>query len=70
MNRLQSNLEILKRLEEHVRRYPTIRLGQAMVNLGVVQMQSHGVVLCACDPFMEEPQDTLARMKLRDPIPA
>ena len=37
MSRLKNNLEILKKLEQYIRKYPDMRFGQALENLGLVK---------------------------------
>lgn len=64
MTRLNDNLAILARLDEHLRANPDIRFGQALRNLGVVEQieASSGQVVWR-DGFNEEPAKTLHRMK-------
>lgn len=38
MNRKASNLEIMDRLSEYFSKYPDMRFGQALLNLGIVEI--------------------------------
>lgn len=71
MTRLESNLEILRRLETYLKTWPDMRFGQALINLDIltytdiVSEQNDGTAVLHSvieDPFYEEPAAMLKRM--------
>ncbi len=68
MSRKEDNLKILETLRSYLIAYPDMRLGQALVNLGVIEnrlIDGTTGLTETLDPFYEEPEDTLKRMKQR-----
>ena len=64
--RKEANREILRVLTHYIEAHDEIRFGQALVNLGIVQLIQDPAsfdILGAKDPFNEESVDTLKRMK-------
>lgn len=63
--RQEANLDILNEIEEAVMKYPDLRFGQILVNLGIIEYDTNMYVgVCvAKDPFNEESVVTLERMK-------
>lgn len=69
VRRQQANLEILKNIEEMVNKYPDLRFGQILVNLGIIQYQRDPAsfdIIGIKDPFNEESVVTLNRMRKND----
>lgn len=69
VRRQQANREILKNIEEMVNKYPDLRFGQILVNLGVIQYQRDPAsfdIIGIKDPFNEESVVTLNRMRKND----
>lgn len=60
-SRLEANRALLKLLLEEAEAYPDVRLGQLLVNMGVVPFEDGRPV----DPFYEEPSTTLRRVRRR-----
>ena len=58
-----ANLEILTIIEEAVMKYPDLRFGQILVNLGIIEYESCGMIPTTKDPFNEESVITLNRIK-------
>ena len=54
MSRLESNLELLKILEEYIQNHPDIRFHQALWNLRITTEDSQ---------YYEEPSDSLKRSR-------
>lgn len=63
--RQTANLDILNEIGEAVMKYPDLRFGQILVNLGIIEYETDMYVgVCvAKDPFNEESVVTLERMK-------
>lgn len=63
--RQQANVEILQMLGEAVMKYPDLRFGQILVNLGIIEYErnTYDETLITKDPFNEESVVTLNRMK-------
>lgn len=61
--RQQSNVEILQIIGEAVMKYPDLRFGQILVNLGIIEYESCGAIPTTKDPFNEESVITLNRIK-------
>lgn len=63
--RRDANQEILKNIEEMVNKYPDLRFGQILVNLGIIEYErnTYDETLITKDPFNEESVVTLNRMK-------
>lgn len=59
-SRNANNHKILEAIQEYIDKYPEIRFGQALVNLGIIKYDSGNVIR---DPFYEEPCETLCHMK-------
>ncbi|MBB5232978.1 hypothetical protein [Deinococcus budaensis] len=59
MSRLDANRALLTLLLQEVEAYPDLRLGQVLVNLGVLTFEEGRPV----DPFYEEPSVTLRRVR-------
>lgn len=67
MSRYEKNMAILGVLERYLKAHPDQRLGQALVNLHVVEQEvdwadDGRVTVRTADPFYEEPSATLARV--------
>lgn len=64
-NRQKANVEILQMLGEAVMKYPNLRFGQILVNLGIIEYErnTYDETLITKDPFNEESVVTLNRMK-------
>lgn len=63
-----ANLEILTIIEEAVMKYPDLRFGQILANLGVIEYEhisrdSDEYIKAVKDPFNEESVVTLNRIK-------
>lgn len=67
-NRQKANIEILQMLGEAVMKYPDLRFGQILVNLGIIEYErnTYDETLITKDPFYEESVVTLNRMKKND----
>ena len=64
--RQEANVEILQMIGDAVMKYPDLRFGQILVNIGVVQIIRDPAsfdIIGAKDPFHEESVVTLNRMK-------
>lgn len=63
--RQSANLDILTAIEEMVMKYPDLRFGQILVNLGIIEYErnTYDETLITKDPFNEESVVTLNRMK-------
>ena len=63
--RQRANQEILRNIEEMVNKYPDLRFGQILVNLGIIEYErnTYDETLITKDPFNEESVVTLNRMK-------
>jgi hypothetical protein len=55
--RIRFNEAIMGGIGKYLAKHPEIRFGQALVNLKLVQVDTHG----AKDPFYEEPYDAYMR---------
>lgn len=69
VRRQQANREILKNIEEMVNKYPDLRFGQILVNLGIIQYQRDPAsfdIIGIKDPFNEESVVTLNRIRKND----
>lgn len=66
--RQEANVEILQMLGEAVMKYPDLRFGQILVNLGIIEYErnTYDETLVAKDPFNEESVVTLNRMRKND----
>lgn len=58
-HRADSNTVLLSKLEDYLKQHSDQRFGQALVNLGIIQILPDGSPV---DPFYEEPIDTLNRV--------
>lgn len=70
MSRLESNIILLKHLEEYIKKYPDIRFGQALSNLNLathrqkINTDGQGEKdYLYEDIFYEEPQETLTKIR-------
>ena len=61
--RQDANLDILTIIEEAVMKYPDLRFGQILVNLGIIEYERCGDIPTTKDPFNEESVVTLNRIK-------
>lgn len=61
--RQQSNVEILQIVGDAVMKYPGLRFGQILVNLGIIEYELCGDIPLTKDPFNEESVITLNRIK-------
>lgn len=64
--RQEANLDILTAIEEWVMKYPNLRFGQILVNLGIIEYQRDPAnfdKIGIKDPFNEESVDTLKRIR-------
>lgn len=61
--RQQSNVEILQIVGDAVMKYPGLRFGQILVNLGIIEYESGNGIPTTKDPFNEESVITLNRIK-------
>lgn len=64
--RKEANREILRALTHYIEAHDEIRFGQALVNLGIVQLVQDPAsfdIIGAEDPFNEESVDTLKRIR-------
>lgn len=64
--RREANREILRALTSYIEAHDEIRFGQALVNLGIVQLIQDPTsfdITGAKDPFYEESVDTLKRIR-------
>lgn len=61
--RQSANLDILTIIEEAVMKYPDLRFGQILVNLGIIEYELCGNIPITKDPFNEESVITLNRIK-------
>lgn len=66
--RQQANVEILQMLGEAVMKYPDLRFGQILVNLGIIEYErnTYDETLITKDPFNEESVVTLNRIRNND----
>lgn len=66
--RQEANVEILQMLGEAVMKYPDLRFGQILVNLGIIEYErnTYDETLITKDPFNEESVVTLNRMRKND----
>lgn len=63
MRRQNENLELVAILRDLVGKYPTMRLGQILCNFGYIERTFEGSSASVTDPVLEEPWDTLKRVK-------
>lgn len=63
MERQKYNKLILEILSKLVEKYPDLRFGQILVNSEIVQVTATSEGVKCQDPFYEEPEVTLERMK-------
>lgn len=63
--RQNANVEILQMIGDAVMKYPDLRFGQILVNLGIIEYErnTYDETLITKDPFHEESVVTLNRMK-------
>lgn len=63
--RQKANLEILNEIGLVIVKYPDLRFGQILVNLGIIEYErnTYDETLITKDPFNEESVVTLNRMK-------
>lgn len=61
--RFECNKELLNILTEMVNDNPDLRFGQILFNCQFVRWESNVDGIRICDPFYEEPHDTLMRVK-------
>lgn len=66
--RQNANVEILQMIGDAVMKYPDLRFGQILVNLGIIEYErnTYDETLITKDPFNEESVVTLNRMKEND----
>ena len=66
--RQSANVEILQMVGDAVMKYPDLRFGQILVNLGIIEYErnTYDETLITKDPFNEESVVTLNRMKEND----
>lgn len=66
--RQEANVEILQMLGEAVIKYPDLRFGQILANLGIIEYErnTYDETLITKDPFNEESVVTLNRMRKND----
>ena len=62
-NRQRDNRKIVGALNALVERYPDLRFGQILFNYKFVNWSNTDDGVRICDPFYEEPADTLKRVK-------
>lgn len=62
-NRQRDNRKIVVALNALVERYPDLRFGQILFNYKFVNWSNTDDGVRICDPFYEEPADTLKRVK-------
>jgi hypothetical protein len=62
-NRQRDNMRIVGYLNALVERYPDLRFGQILFNYKFVNWSNTDDGVRMCDPFYEEPADTLKRVK-------
>lgn len=64
-NRQKANVEILQMIGDAVMKYPDLRFGQILVNIGIIEYErnTYNETLIMKDPFHEESVATLNRMK-------
>lgn len=67
-NRQKANIEILQMLGDAVMKYPDLRFGQILVNLGIIEYErnTYDESLITKDPFNEESVITLNRIRKND----
>ena len=60
-------MAILNELKYYLIANPDARFGQALVNMNVLKLdnQSNNEIPSYADPFYEEPEETLKRIKIR-----
>lgn len=67
MTRQEANKEILDILGKYIKKYPHLRFGQLLCNTRIIeqdsQITSHNVEIFTKDPFYEESEETLERLK-------
>lgn len=63
--RQNANVEILQMVGDTVMKYPDLRFGQILVNLGIIEYErnTYDETLITKDPFYEESVVTLNRIK-------
>lgn len=61
--RQQSNVEILQIIGDAVMKYPDLRFGQILINLGIIEYERCDGIPTTKDPFNEESVVTLNRIK-------
>ena len=61
-NRQRDNRRIVEALSSLVEKYPDLRFGQILFNYKFVNWSNTNDGVRICDPFYEEPADTLARL--------
>lgn len=59
--RQECNLQIVDMLRQYCEKYPDIRFGQALANLGIIEYDRTKLTPEVIDPFFEEPVDVLER---------
>lgn len=66
--RQNANIEILQMIGDVVMKYPDLRFGQILVNLGIIEYErnTYDETLITKDPFNEESVVTLNRMREND----
>lgn len=64
MTRKQANLEIMNELSEYLNKHPDMRLGQALLAIGILESSpiDNNQNIKVKDPFYEEPQKMLERV--------
>lgn len=62
-NRQRDNIRIVGYLNALVERYPDLRFGQILFNYKFVNWSNTDDGVRICDPFYEEPADTLKRVR-------
>ena len=63
LNRQQDNRRLVDLLRMMVETYPDLRFGQILFNYKFVNWNNTNTGAKICDPFYEEPYDTLMRVK-------
>lgn len=59
--RQEANLRLLEIIQDYLEKYPSLRFGQALVNLNILEPTDNMTVVK--DPFYDEPMAMLDRIK-------
>ncbi len=65
--RYADNMEILRILSEFFKKYPALRFSQALISLGILEIDKTKEEFKIKDPFSEEPSTVLNRIKKKAP---